>query len=353
MKNKITILQYSTLTFFLLTSFFMNSGLYILIKLSKNDSIFSILLGGLLILVFQFFTLYMNRNYKENILVMIKKKSLFIQIIFYLIVFIIVFICTIYSLNNLVNFIHYYIVKETSLIIINITLVSTIIYITSKGIHTIAKLSEVFFYIYIFFLLFGFIGLIKYVDLSNIKPLFINNINNISTSFLIYFLSSLLPLFLLQVIPKKEVDITSKNKKIIYIFIIGFILITLIQFIMIISILGINLASIYQNADMILYKKISFLNVLERVEVLLSFINILNNLFIIILSTYFVKDIVSNIIGKKKEHITIALIGITIILFSSICKFSFEIYLIINILVLILYFFLFIFSFGNKGNHLQ
>ena len=61
MKNdKITSIQYATLTFFMLTSFFMNSGFYILIKISKNDSLFSILLGGVLILLFQFFIFYIR-----------------------------------------------------------------------------------------------------------------------------------------------------------------------------------------------------------------------------------------------------------------------------------------------------
>lgn len=352
MKNdKITSIQYATLTFFMLTSFFMNSGFYILIKISKNDSLFSILLGGVLILLFQFFIFYINRKNNDNILVTIKEKyPSIIKIILYLIILSITLISTVYSLNNLINFIHFYIVKETSIFIITITLVGTILYITSKGLSTVTKLSEIFFYIYIFFLMFGFIGLIKYVDLSNLKPLFTTNVNSLASSSLIYFLSSLVPLFLIQIISRKEVS-NFKNKKIIYIFIVAFILITLIEFIMIISVLGIELASIYQNADMIVYKKISFLNVLERIEVLLAFINILNNLFIIIMGTHFIKDIISSVIGRKKEHITIALIGILLVLISNIYSFSFWIYLVINITILFLYLFLFISHFGNKGNH--
>ena len=351
-RDKITPIQYATLTFFLLTSFCMNSGYYLLIKINQNDSIFSILLGGILILLFQFFTFYLNKNHKDNILTTIRQKySKFFQIILYILIFIIITITTIYSLSNLIHFLHYYVVKEVSVIIITITLTFTILYITSKGLCTITKISEISFYIYIFLLLFGFIGLIKYIDLANLKPLFTSNVNNWVTSSLVYFLSSIIPLFLLQIISKQEIEAPNKSKKYSYILIITFIIISLVQLILIISVLGIQLASIYQNADMIIYKKISFLNILERIEVLLAFLNILNNLFIIIMGTYFIKDIINSIIGRKKEHITLALIGIVLVLSSTFYTFNSEIYLSINIIILILYLILFLSHFGNKDSH--
>ena len=53
-KNKITSLEYSTITFFLVNSFLMNVGFNTLTSKSKTDSILDILLGGILILAFSF-----------------------------------------------------------------------------------------------------------------------------------------------------------------------------------------------------------------------------------------------------------------------------------------------------------
>lgn len=353
-QDKITSFQYATLTFFLLVSFFMNSGYYVLIKINSNDSLFSIIIGGLIILLFQSFIFYLNKHNKDNIIITIKKKyPIFIQILLYLFILITISISTLYSLNHLVSFLNYYVIKEISIFIITITLVSTILYITTKGISTITKLSEIFFYIYIFLIAFGFIGLIKYIDLSNLKPLFTTKLTNLTNGSLTYFISVIMPLFLLQVISNKEIEKDEKRKKFTYIFIIIFIVLTVIEFITIISVLGIELTSIYQNPDMIVYKKISFLNVLERIEVLLAFLNILNSLFITIMGCLFIKNIINSIIGRKKEHITIALIGIILVLCNSIYSIPTWIYFITNIGILILYLFLFISHFGYKSNHQQ
>lgn len=351
-QDKITSFQYATLTFFLLVSFFMNSGYYILIKISKNDSLISIIIGGIIILLFQAFVFYLNKNNQDNIIITIKKKYPYIiQLILYLFIFIAISISTLYSLNHLISFLIYYVIKEISTFIITITLISTILYITSKGISTITKLSEIFFYFYIFLILFAFIGLVKYIDLSNLKPLFTTKINNLTNSSLTYFISAIIPIFLLQIISNKEIEENKKTKKFTYTFIILFIILTIIEFIMIISVLGIELASIYQNPDMIVYKKISFLNVLERIEVLLAFLNILNSLFISIMGCLFIKSIINNIIGRKKEHITIALIGIILILCSSIYSIPSWIYFTTSISIIILYLILFISRFGYKDNH--
>ena len=63
-KNKITSLEYSTITFFLVNSFLMNVGFNILTSKSKTDSILDIILGGILILAFSF--LVSNFQKKEK-----------------------------------------------------------------------------------------------------------------------------------------------------------------------------------------------------------------------------------------------------------------------------------------------
>ena len=64
-KNKITSLEYSTITFFLVNSFLMNVGFNILTSKSKTDSILDILLGGILILAFSFLVSNFQKKEKE------------------------------------------------------------------------------------------------------------------------------------------------------------------------------------------------------------------------------------------------------------------------------------------------
>ena len=351
-QDKITSLQYATLTFYLLNSFFMNVGYYTITKISNNDSIFDILIGGIGIIILFTIVSYIRKQNKENIIIYIKKnfpKPIFL--ISCLIFFIIIGITVIYSLAILISFINYYILKEVGIFIITLTLISTIIYIVRKGLRTISKISEIFFYIYIFIILVSTIGLIKYIDPTNLKPLLTSNISNHITSSITYFLSSIIPLFLLLIIPNTKTKSNINHKKIPYIFTLLSILLCFFELIIIISVLGIELTNIYQNPDMIIYKKISFLNVLERVETLISFNNILNSLFIIIMSIYFLKEIINSFISKKKEPITLALIGIFIIIISNIININITVYLTLNLITLFLILIIFFSYFLNKHNH--
>ena len=65
-KNKITSLEYSTITFFLVNSFLMNVGFNILTSKSKTDSILDILLGGILILAFSFLVSNFQKKEKDS-----------------------------------------------------------------------------------------------------------------------------------------------------------------------------------------------------------------------------------------------------------------------------------------------
>ena len=236
-KNKITSLEYSTITFFLVNSFLMNVGFNTLTSKSKTDSILDILLGGILILAFSFLVFNFQRKEKDSIITIINKKMpLFIKIMINILLIIIIGYASIYTLTNTTNFIHYYILKEVSSIIIMITLILTVTYITYKGIATIGKTSEMFFYVYFLIFIVSAIGLIKYMDLSNLKPLFTTNIQSYMTTSSNYFLSCIIPLFLLLGISPSQVEWENKNKHLPYLFTLLSILFTFITLILIISI---------------------------------------------------------------------------------------------------------------------
>lgn len=347
--NKITVLQYSTITFFLLNSFLMNVGYHKITTNSYNDSILDILLGGVAILLFGFFIFHFQKKKKQNILDTIQKHfPKIIKIIILITLFFFIGFTSIYALSILTSFIHYYILKEVDSIIILMTLAITTIYIVSKGITTIGKISEIFFYIYLLIFIISSIGLIQYIDLSNLKPLFITDFQSHLTSSEIYFFSSITPLLLLTIIPTHQVELEQKNKKLPCLLILLSIILVFIQLILIISVLGIHLTNVYQTPDMIVYKKISFLNVLERIEVVLAFNNILNSLFFIIMGVYFIKEIIYHFVPKKKEHILYTLIGILLIILGNLMPTDASFYLLINIVLFMISFFFILFHYLSK-----
>lgn len=336
-QNKITSLQYSTIAFFLMNSFIMNVGFNKLTTTSYNDSILDILFGGIMILLFCIIIFKLNQSKKENIVNSINEHfPKIIKVITLLILFLTIGFSATYSLTIISSFIHYYILKEIGLLIILITLISTILYIVNKGLPTIGKISEIFFYIYILIFTASSIGLLKYIDFSNLKPLFTTSFENHFIASGTYFLSSIIPLFLLTIIPTKQIEFETRNKKLPYLFITLSIIITFIQLIFIISVLGIHLTNAYQIPDIIIYKKISFLNILERIETILALNNILNSLFFIIIAIYFMKEILTKFINKKKEHILLALIGIILIILGNLLPINTYIYLILGFIIFII-----------------
>lgn len=333
MKNKYLYnMQFATLTFFLINSFFINVGYNILTTKSMTDTIFDIIIGGILILLFLFLILWIRKNYKQDLI----KTIMSFKILKYplsLLLIITLGLASIYTLNSLTSFIHYYMLNEVNSFIISITIIITTFYLVKKDIPTITRISEICFYIYIIVFILGFIGLYKYIDLNNLKPFNTISINNHINTSLHFFSYSILPIFLLLGL-KKE-DYKKHDDILIIIFTLISIFIIFLQLILIISVLGINLTNIYVSPDIMIYKKISFLNILERVEVFLSFNQLLNGIFIITVNIYLIKKILTSFIKKEKELTILTLLGLIFIFFNN-TNITKEIYLILNLIILII-----------------
>jgi len=333
MKNKYLYnMQFSTLSFFLINSFFINIGYNIFTTKCMTSSIFDIIIGGVFILLFLCLILWIRKYYKKDIINTIMSFR-FLKYPLSLLLISILLLTTVYSLNNLTSFIHFYMLKEVNTFSISITLILTAFYLVKKDIPTITKISEICFYIYIIIFVLGFIGLYKYIDLSNLKPLNTNSISDHLKVSINFFSYSILPVFLL--LGLKEQEYNKKNDLLIIIFSIVSIIVMFLQLILIIAVLGINLTNIYINPDIMIYKKISFLNILERVEVFLAFNQLLNGIFIITICIYLIKKIIMFFIKKEKELIILTLLGLVLLFFNNI-NVTKDMYLIFNMLSLVI-----------------
>lgn len=350
-KEHLTSLQVATLSFFLTNSFLINIGYNYLTNINGTDSFLDILLGGLFIVLFMFLIYLFTNDNKDKNLIEIIHSSKYLRFILYPILIVILTITISYSLSTLTTFINYYILKEVEVVTITVTILATILYLVKKGLSTITKVSEIFFYIYLFLVFISFIGLFNKMDFSNLKPLFTTNSFTHIRSSLSYFLSVSTPLFLLMMIKKNDIKSRKKEEKLPLIFTVISIILTTIQLIIIISVLGIKLTNIYVNPDMIVYKKISFLNLLDRVEVILSLNNILNSFFLLVMCFYSLKEVTTTIIKTKKEHVVLALLGIVLFILSNTLNISKNIYLLSNGICLGLFLMLFLRNIIHKYSH--
>lgn len=336
-KTKITQFQYLIMAFFLLNSFIPLIGYHTITKINSTTSLISIIIGYFFITIF-IFLIKNIFHYNSNLTIIEKIEKLFPKTKYFFLITLMIIIITslLYSLNNLVTFINYYILKDISLIVITFSFLITILYALTKSMDSIFRLAEICFYIYIFIFIISIIGVSKYINLYNVKPLLSSPIENSIISSFIYMLSSVIPLFLLGIIPLSKI---SKNRKLDRTLLNASKLSSLVIFsnlFVIITTLGIELANIYQNPDIILYKKISFLNILERLETTLAFNNILNSFFFILIGIYFLKEIIIHIfnIKKEKEVLSLSLIVFVLMVISTILTIPKSIYLIVSLMCL-------------------
>lgn len=327
--NKLNNIQFGTLVFFLINSFLINFGISSLTIINNNDSIIDIIIGGIFTIVLLIILLWIRAQYKGDLIEIVSSFKLFKYPIFILLI-ISFSLSIIYSLNNLTSFINYYILNSTDYFTISITLIITIIYLTNKKLNTITRISEITVYIYILLTILGFLGLYKYIDFNNLKPLLTSNINNHIRTSLKFFSYNILPIFLILSFKNKKSD----NNTLILFAIISIILIFL-QTILVISVLGINLTNIYVYPDIMIYKKISFLNILERVEVFFAFNQLLNGIFLITVSFYLIKNILNKFIKQKKELTLLTLLGIFFLFITNVIRFDINIYIFINLSLVI------------------
>ena len=135
----------------------------------------------------------------------------------------------------------------------------------------------------------------------------------------LYFVAiNIMPVFLLLIIPKKNiVDKNHYNKFFIISIIISIVLIFFI-FVVVVGNLGIYLASSYQYPEYIVLKRISLFNFLDRIENMV----VIQWIFALCLSICIVVYYISNTIKKKKHNKLINTGIILALLIASLYSFK-------------------------------
>lgn len=311
--KKIEISNYSSLLFFITKACFLGICSNNLYNIARQDSWISIIIGGIfgiipLLIYYTLLKKYPNKNIFEIISHICNKKiGTIINTI--LVVFIFVFASIVFY--NLVDFISSQYLYKTPKLAIMIMFAICFFYLINNGIGAIARTSTVLIYLFIFLFLASIIGLSFQLDFSNIKPINEHGISPILEGSYQVLCLNVLPIFLLTVIPYNKIN--HKNNNFIKYSLISYILAILVIFsinLFILSIYGINLATLFQYPEFHLLKRLSLIGFIERFEDVLSIQWIFGYIIAIVLCLYAAKKYIFSFFKNKheKKHIIIDII---------------------------------------------
>jgi spore germination protein KB len=162
------------------------------------------------------------------------------------------------------------------------------------------------------------VSLFPQIEVDNFKPVLEFGIGKPIQGGIILFFTNVVPILMLLMIPRKRVvDKEKYNKLLIIFYILGVIMAFITTFITI-SILGINLASIYQYPEYIVLKKISLFGFLDRIENIISIQWIFRCFMMLEMVVYYI----SNSIKKDNKSKLLPFGIIVVIIVSSLWYFK-------------------------------
>lgn len=277
-------IEFSSMLIFLMFSCFLGIGAESCLIISGIDywivPIISTFIGLPILLLY----LYIFNNKDKlninnlNIKLFGKKIGLIINML--LLLFIISF--NMITFYNLINFVTSQYLYNTPAWFINILFIIPTIYLISRGPRIMFRTIMSLFYIFIILFIISCLGLSTQIKLLNIMPILQDGITPLLKGIIPYISYMILPLFLLLIVPKKEINDNNLNKKIIITYFIGNLFIFLIFF-LVVSVFGIELTKLYQYPSYHILKRVFIGGFIERMENTLS----IGWLIVLFISTMF------------------------------------------------------------------
>ena len=315
--NKINSLQYGIVIYFLIRSMSLGISINSYIHIGGVDGYLSAIIGTIIgIIPLYLFIKLLNYkpdlNIFEKIDFIFKKYGMLINIIMSISVF---FLSSI-VFWNLLDFIVSQYLFRTKTIIVALIFGICFIYACSKSINVIFRCANILFYISIIIFLICFFSLIKSIKINNLLPFLEFGISKPILSGCAHVCYSILPLYMLLMIPKNNIFHNHKlNKQIIIFYLLG----NLSKFIVVfltISIFGIDLAKLYEFPDFIMLRRIATNGFFQRFESILA-TQWIFDLFIMLCICYqYIKKSYTHIFNKHND----LFINITILISCIICS---------------------------------
>jgi len=314
MKNKISNLEFSIFTFFIMRSCLLGITSHSMLSIANQDAWISMIIGTIVGFIPILLIIYIM-NYKPDLNILEKNKVLFGNLFGTIIntiltgLFLSMSLIIFYNLNI---FIVSQYLNKTPLMVVAIVFFITLLYISLKGLKVIARTFLMLFYTTIILYITTSIGLFSIFSFDNLKPFFEADTNSLIYSAFVYLSYTILPVFLLTMIPKNNIK---NNKQLPKYLIITYLIanLSLINvFTLTIGVLGINLSKIFEYPEFHVLESISFLGVKSRFDSIVAMHWIFDMLCFISLSLYFLKEYIKSTL-KFNNNFVICTIGLLLI----------------------------------------
>lgn len=320
--KKIGSMEFNSLIWFLTRGAFIGITLSSLIYISKRDSwisgLVALILGLIPIAIFAYI-----RHYDEKFNICDLNEHLFGKFgkILNIILATGAFIFIEMAFLNLVHFIYSQFLYRTDPIIIAIVFIVPLIYGLLKGINAISRTSLILFYLIIITIIFIISGVLNGVELNNLLPILETNTNSIIHGTLIIIAYNTLPLFMLQIIPKKQLENYNLKKSVIF---YAIAILTLVNAAFLtIGTFGVELSLLYEYPEFHLLKKLQIGNFVDRAESILSMEWIISLFVLILMGMYYITKSISQTFKVTKKTNNIIII-IACLLLLTVSQFIFK-----------------------------
>ena len=279
--KKIGLLQLASLTFFLVISSF---PLFIekIIKISKSDTIISIIIGSILVLISFKGILELRKK--------IKPKSNYLKII----ISILLSLIFIYLLLETTNFIKTSYLSSGNFYSILILLLLMCLTTSLQSYKEISSLSLILIFIFVPLFIINIIGSSKSLDLTYLKVLFSTNNLDIIKGSVLFFIYEIIPISLLLFIPYNEIDGRKKQDRYLYLALIISLLIIIIDYLLLYFSSSINVLTSYSYPFMLTINSLSSTFILGRLSYLISFYLLFSSIITLSLIICIIKQLVLN-----------------------------------------------------------
>ena len=279
--KKIGLLQLASLTFFLGTSSF---PLFIekIIKISKSDTIISIIIGSILVLI----TFKSILEIKKKI----KPKSNYLKVI----ISILLSFIFIYLLLETTNFIKTSYLSSGNFYSILILLLLMCLTTSLQSYKEISSLSLILIFIFIPLFIINIIGSSKSLDLTYLRVLFSTNNIDIIKGSISFFIYEIIPISLILFIPYNEIDNRKKQDRYLYLALIISLLVIIIDYLLLYFSSSINVLTSYNYPFMLTINSLSSTFILGRLSYLISFYLLFSSIITLSLIICIIKQLVLN-----------------------------------------------------------
>lgn len=319
-EKSVSSFGYKSIIFNIIKSLTLGLSTYLMYYTSRVDTYISSGIGLIIGIIPFFMIMYICNNKNGNDIIDLNIKlfgKVFGNILNVILNLVFLFLSAL-VLFNLSQFIDTQYIPDTSPIYVKLLILLAVMYASSKGLSTIVKVNQLIVFISLGMFVISIFGLIDRVDGMNLLPIAENGYVPIIKSALIYMISSIAPLFLITIVPRKNIDEKKYSYKNFLIFYIISSLVTVLTIFFTIAIQGINLVNFYRFPEYVVLREFSLFTIIERIERTLSLQFIFNVIMFMIFSFYFIIESIKKLKKDKKDKSYLSwIIGIVCLIIAS------------------------------------